>query len=137
MRTFWLVAAAALALSACNDTAEPAATPGSPAPMATTNAKVGPVPTETAKPATNLPTAAPDAADAPDATGDACGALKVAQFIGRQDRPTTRADLVKAVGHDRIRWIGPDDAVTMDFSPERLNVLLDETKRLIKGARCG
>ena len=135
MRTFWLAAAVAatgvLALSACNDAPDPAAKPGAPATIATTNAKVEPVPTETAK-----PTAAPKPA-ASETAEDSCGALKVAQFVGRQDRPTTRADLVKAVGHDRIRWIGPDDAVTMDFSPDRLNVLLDATKRLITGTRCG
>ncbi len=135
MRTFWLITAAALALSGCNDTAEPDATPGTPAAVASTNAKVDPVPTETVKPeGPALPT---PPAGADESAGDTCGALKVAQFIGRQDRPTTRADLEKAVGHDRIRWIGPDDAVTMDFNAERLNVLLDETKRLIKGARCG
>ena len=70
-------------------------------------------------------------------SSSACGADKAKAFIGRQDRPTTRADLVKAVGHDRIRWLGPDDAATMDFSPERLNVMLDAQKRTITGAKCG
>ncbi len=134
MRTLLLVTAA-LALSACNDTVDPAATPSAPATTATTNAKVEPVPTETAKPEGPVLPTPPAGAD--DAAGDTCGALKVAQFVGRQDRPTTRADLEQAVGHDRIRWIGPDDVVTMDYSAERLNVLLDDTKRLIKGARCG
>ena len=135
MRTIWLAATAALALAACNETPEPAARPSAPATVATTNAKVEPVPTETAKPSTvakPAPVAEPEAS-----TEDSCGKSKVAPFIGRQDRPTTRADLAKAVGHDNIRWIGPDDAVTMDFSEGRLNVLLDATKRLITGARCG
>ena len=134
IRTVWL-AAASLALAACNETTEPAATPSAPATVATTNAKVEPVPTEPAKPGAPPRPAAPTADAGSD--GDECGALKVAAFVGRQDRPTTRADLAKAVGHDTIRWIGPDDAVTMDFNPARLNVLLDQTKRLITGARCG
>ena len=48
-----------------------------------------------------------------------------------------KADLVKLLGHNRIRWLGPDDAMTMDFSPERLNVMLDAQKRTITGVRCG
>ena len=131
MRSPWLAATALLALAACDSSTgdKPAATPSAPATMATTNAKVEPVPGNPARPA-------PSPAGQPAGSGS-CGADKAAAFIGRQDRPTTRADLVKAVGHDRIRWLGPDDAMTMDFSPERLNVLLDAQKRLITGVRCG
>ena len=137
MSQVWLVAAAALALTACNETGEPTATPGTPATMATTNAKVEPVPTKTVKPTGPAIPTAPTGASPPEGGDDTCGALKVAPFVGRQDRPTTRADLAKAVGHENIRWIGPDDMVTMDFNDKRLNVLLDQTKRLITGARCG
>lgn len=141
MRKVWLVAAATLALGACNDTVEPATTSGTPAAVATTNAEVSPVPTETVKPPRPSspgasPSPSPDASP-PEDESDTCGARQVAQFVGRQDRPTTRADLAKAVGHENIRWIGPDDMVTMDFNEQRLNVLLDKTKRLITGARCG
>lgn len=135
---------AALALSACNQSAAPGTAPESPAAMATTNATVEPLPTETAPATSGTPgtaaTPVPSSNPAPAQTtdgADECGAAKVTPFVGRQDRPTTRADLEKAVGHDRIRWIGPDDAVTMDFNAARLNVLLDKTKRLITGARCG
>ena len=137
MSQVWLVAAAALALTACNETGESAATPGTPATMATTNAKVEPVPTETVKPTGPAIPTAPKGASSPEGDSDTCAALMVAQFVGRQDRPTTRADLAKAVGHDNIRWLGPDDIVTQDYNAERLNVLLDKTKRLITGARCG
>jgi len=137
MHRFWLAATASLALSACSETTQPAATSGTPATMATTNAKVEPVPTATVKPTgPALPAASPSVSP-PEGESDSCGALKVAQFVGRQDRPTTRADLAKAVGHETIRWIGPDDVVTMDFNEGRLNVLLDKTRRLITGARCG
>lgn len=141
MRKVWLVTAATLALAACNETVEPAASPGTPAAVATTNAEVSPVPTETVKPprsaTSGTPPSLPPKANPAEDESDTCGARKVAQFVGRQDRPTTRADLAKAVGHQNIRWIGPDDIVTMDFNEKRLNVLLDQAKRLITGARCG
>lgn len=70
-------------------------------------------------------------------TPSVCGAEKAKSFIGRQDRPTTRADLAKLIGHDTIRWLGPDDAMTMDFSEGRLNVMLDAQKRTITGVKCG
>lgn len=87
---------AALALAGCNQAvpAKPTATPSAPATVATTNATVEPVPEGKAMSPT-------------DAKPADCGLAKAKAFIGRQDRPTTRADLVKAVGHDRIRWLGP------------------------------
>ena len=121
---------AALALAGCSQAApgEATATPSAPATVATTNATVEPVPGAAAPSLNERPVA--------DSSSD-CGADKAKAFIGRQDRPTTRADLAKLIGHDRIRWLGPDDAMTMDFSPERLNVMLDAQKRTITGVRCG
>ena len=121
---------AALALAGCSQTApgEATATPSAPATVATTNAKVEPVP-GAATPSSSESVMAEPSSE--------CGADKAGAFIGRQDRPTTRADLAKLVGHDRIRWLGPDDAMTMDFSPERLNVLLDAQKRTITVVKCG
>ena len=128
---------AALALAGCSQTAPgeatASATPSAPATVATTNATVEPVPGASTSASENAMPAKP----ADDASLAACGADKAGAFIGRQDRPTTRADLAKLVGHDRIRWLGPDDAMTMDFSPERLNVLLDAQKRTITGVKCG
>ena len=133
MRHFALLYAA-LALAGCNQTApgEATATPSAPATVATTNATVEPVP------GAGAPASAPTSRESAMAdTSSECGADKAKAFIGRQDRPTTRADLAKLVGHDNIRWLGPDDAMTMDFSPERLNVMLDAQKRTITGVRCG
>ena len=127
---------AALALAGCGQTAPgeatASATPSAPATVATTNATVEPVP------GAGAPASAPTSRESAMAdTSSECGADKAKAFIGRQDRPTTRADLAKLVGHDNIRWLGPDDAMTMDFSPERLNVMLDAQKRTITGVRCG
>ena len=126
---------AALALAGCNQTApgEATATPSAPATIATTNATVEPVPGASPSASENAMPAKP----ADDASLAACGADKAKAFIGRQDRPTTRADLAKLIGHDNIRWIGPDDAVTMDYSEGRLNVMLDAQKRNIVGVKCG
>ena len=126
---------AALALAGCNQT-EPGkvtATPSAPATVATTNAKVEPVPGSSPSTSESPMPAKP----ADDASLTSCGADKAKAFIGRQDRPTTRADLARLIGHDNIRWIGPDDAVTMDYSEGRLNVMLDAQKRNIVGVKCG
>ena len=121
---------AVLALAGCGQTppGEATATPSAPATVATTNATVEPVPGSKAAPSENAMT---------DDAQAACGADKAKAFIGRQDRPTTRADLAKLVGHDRIRWLGPDDVMTMDYGEGRLNVMLDAQKRTITGVKCG
>ena len=128
---------AALALAGCNQTepgnAAASAPPSAPATVATTNATVEPVPGNPQVSESVVP--AKPAAD--DASLAACGADKAKAFIGRQDRPTTRADLARLVGHDNIRWLGPDDAMTMDYSEGRLNVMLDAQKRNIVGVKCG
>ena len=78
-----------------------------------------------------MPASQPPATDAED-----CGAAKAARFVGKNASPDVRAQVAKAVGHDRIRWIGPGDAVTMDYSEGRLNADLDGDGK-ITGFRCG
>lgn len=133
--------AIALALSACTQPSAPSDTASSnPGVVATTNAKVEPVPGAGASALSPRPSnseSAMPAKPSDDAALTACGADRAQSFIGRQDRPTTRADLAKLVGHDNIRWLGPDDAMTMDFSEGRLNVMLDAQKRTIAGVKCG
>ena len=145
MRSILLVATAALALSACNQTtpgdAAANATPSAPATMATTNATVEPVPGAPASPVpapTSAGTAMPKA-PAPSPTGadpSECGAGKAAKFVGKLATPDVRAQVIETVGHNRIRWIGPSDSVTMDYSEERLNADLSAANR-ITGFRCG
>ena len=126
MRHFpYVFAALALALAGCNQAApgKPTATPSAPATVATTNATVEPVPGGVA--------VSPSAAAQSD-----CGAGKAAKFVGKAATPQVRMDVAKTVGHLRIRWIGPDDVVTMDYSEGRLNAELDDGGK-IKGFRCG
>lgn len=146
MRSILLTAVAALALSACGDSTPPDAT-ASPDPsgtVATTNATIEPVPTATvtASPgATPTSTSSPNPMPSPTASptnapSSVCGANKAARFVGRTATPDVRAQVIEAVGHNRIRWIGPDTVVTMDYSEARLNADLTSANR-ITGFRCG
>ena len=116
----------ALGLSACDaggdaEQPNPAATTTEAA--ATTNPEN---PADDAPPAMN--------ADEPDAA--ACGADKLDRWLNVLPTETVKAEIREAVGHDRIRYIAPGDAVTMDLRPDRLNVETGVDGR-IKLFRCG
>lgn len=91
----------------------------------------------TATPAVDA-TASATTADDVDSNppGDACGASKVAAFASQKATAEVKARVAAAVGHDSIRWIGPDTAVTLDYSPGRLNVVIDDND-VITGGKCG
>ncbi len=61
----------------------------------------------------------------PVSEGDRCGVSKVSDAAGRKDSPSLRADVVRKVGHSRVRWLPPGTAATMDYRPDRLNVDID------------
>ena len=66
-----------------------------------------------------------------------CNADRAARFVGRKANPGVRAELVEAVKPiTAIRWVGPGDATTEDYSPQRLNVMLDAGDVIIS-AHCG
>ena len=116
----------ALGLSACDaggdaEQPNPAATTTEAA--ATTNPEN---PADEASPAMN--------ADEPDAAE--CGADKLDRWLNVLPTETVKAEIRDAVGHDRIRYIAPGDAVTMDLRPDRLNVETGVDGR-IKLFRCG
>ena len=116
----------ALGLSACDaggdaEQPNPAATTTEAA--ATTNPEN---PADEASPAMN--------ADEPDAAE--CGADKLVRWLNVLPTETVKAEIREAVGHDRIRYIAPGDAVTMDLRPDRLNVETGVDGR-IKLFRCG
>lgn len=66
----------------------------------------------------------------------ACGTTAADAFIGRRDTPALRAELARAVGHGRIRWLAPNSAATMDYRQDRLNVDLDAGGVVVR-VRCG
>lgn len=97
----------------------------------------------TATQATAIPDTIPEPADAVAAarsSGEAddsgCGADKLARWLNVLPTADVKAQIAATVGQRPIRYIGPGDAVTMDFSPARLNVELGGDGR-IKLFRCG
>ena len=116
----------ALGLSACDagaDAEQPNPAAATTEAAATTNPEN---PADEASPAMN--------ADEPDAA--ACGADKLDRWLNVLPTETVKAEIREAVGHDRIRYIAPGDAVTMDLRPDRLNVETGVDGR-IKLFRCG
>ena len=75
-------------------------------------------------------------ADAPAPPPDTCRLTLTERFIGAKAVPTVRSTLGQIARPNPVRWITPGQAVTLDFSPRRLNVILDETGR-IAAMRCG
>ena len=67
---------------------------------------------------------------------DECGAGKLGRWLNVLPTETVKAEIVEAVGHDRVRYIEPGGMVTMDFVPDRLNVETGVDGR-IKLFRCG
>ncbi len=67
----------------------------------------------------------------PSPADDTCGASGLASLIG-QDASAVAATTFQ----NPIRIIRPDDMVTMDFNPQRLNFELDELNEIVR-VRCG
>lgn len=67
----------------------------------------------------------------PSAAADTCGAAAFAVLIGQD---AAMFPVHKQKGPTRI--MRPGQPVTMDFIPDRLNVLLDAADRIV-GFRCG
>lgn len=61
---------------------------------------------------------------------DQCGAARMQYLIGQR----VPASLATS---GPVRIFASDDAVTMDYNPERLNIELDPASRLIVSVRCG
>ena len=67
---------------------------------------------------------------------DECGAGKLDRWLNVLPTDTVKAEIAATVGDRPIRYYGPDDAITMDYSAERLNAELGADGR-IKRFRCG
>lgn len=65
-------------------------------------------------------------------TPNQCGADKAKIFIGNLAGPRTRAALMARVGHKQIRWTMPSEAQIQDLRPDRLNILMNEKRRIVK-----
>ena len=68
---------------------------------------------------------------------DRCGAAKASErWLNALPSAEVKAEIATAVGERRIRYYGEGDPITMDFSEERLNVVLGKDGRM-KEFRCG
>ena len=124
---------AAMALAACSpaDNTAPADDVAASDPAMPGSATGGDIPTP--------PTLPPTATQTPDqaGVGDACGASKVARWIGEESTVPVRTAVVRAAGATSDRWIYPDSVVTDDFRPDRLNVVMERGTDRIVSANCG
>lgn len=71
-------------------------------------------------------------------TASECGVTDQAQrrFIGTKFREQDRMALQHETGAPTARVLRPGDAATMDFRPDRLNILVDDDGQ-VAGLRCG
>jgi hypothetical protein len=108
----FLMAGAALLLASCSSG------PPAPAPMP-------PPATPTAPPAIALP-------QAPEAEKDQCGLKDAQAFVGKN-----RTDLPAPVDPSRWRVACTTCPVTMDYRPDRLNILFNPDTGVVQQVKCG
>jgi len=65
-----------------------------------------------------------------------CRAEAGAALVGRAASAETGAEALRLTSARRLRWIRPGDVVTMDYSPQRLNIHLDAEGKVERLA-CG
>lgn len=73
---------------------------------------------------------------APPPLAGTCNDAPLAAFVGRTADEATKQEMLRASGARVLRWVGPDMAVTMDYSPDRLTVSYDHAMKIIS-ASCG
>ena len=78
---------------------------------------------------------APKAASGPLAN-DTCHLALTSRYVGAEAAPTVRSAINAITGAQPLRWITPGQAITADYSAQRLNIILDERGR-IRAMRCG
>lgn len=83
-------------------------------------------------PAPETPVAPPPVAIAPQQPKDQCGMDEARVYVGKN-----RTDLPAAVDPTRWRVACTTCPVTMDFRPDRLNILFDADTGTVKEVKCG
>lgn len=71
---------------------------------------------------------------APD-TGE-CDAAPAQGFVGKLSTPDRNVEIQRLTGARTLRWIGPNQAVTMDYRTDRVNVFYD-ADTLVTQITCG
>jgi hypothetical protein len=67
---------------------------------------------------------------------DKCGADKLGPYLNLLPTSTAKEEIAKTVGHNRVRYVGPDDVTTREFREDRLTARLGVDGR-IKSFGCG
>ena len=65
-----------------------------------------------------------------------CRNEPLAQFAGQPASQELGSKMLAASGAKSIRWVPKGSVINMEFSPDRLTVLLDGSNR-VEAARCG
>lgn len=65
-----------------------------------------------------------------------CDVSRLKVLVGRPASAVAASEALHLSGARTIRWIEPKSAVTMDFQPDRLNVVLGGNKR-VRRFTCG
>lgn len=133
-RTLAVLITAGLALAACQQSGgDPS--DASPTPTATVTVAV-PAPAPAAASGSPSPEPADAKGIAPAPDPELCGADKLGPYLNLLPTSTAKEEIAKTVGHNRIRYVGPEAVVTQEFRPDRLTARLGVDGR-IKEFACG
>ena len=72
-------------------------------------------------------------------TGEPVGSCRndgLSQFVGQPASQDLGARMLAESGARTIRWVPKGAIITMEFSPDRLTIMLDGSNR-VEAARCG
>ena len=69
-------------------------------------------------------------------SGYRCNERPAQHLVGRPASAELGAEAQRLTGARTVRWLRPGDIVTMEFREDRLNIDLDERRR-VKAIRCG
>ena len=70
------------------------------------------------------------------AQADLCRLTLTSHYVGARAVPAVRRAVATITRRLPIRWIAPGHPIKADFDPRRLNVILDDTGRIM-AMRCG
>ena len=72
----------------------------------------------------------------PPTDGGSCNAAGLESYIGQPATAEIGQKMLNQSGARLFRWLVPGQVVTMEYSGDRLNVVLDASNR-VESARCG
>ena len=70
------------------------------------------------------------------ASASACNANAIQPYVGQVATPSVIESARKAAGAELVRALKPNDAATMDYRVERINILVDDANKILR-ATCG